>query len=122
MREQTKKSSAIGMIVLAGFVFLAVFTGPYRARPLVPSLVPIFGASFGFIFAAFQVGFCLYFRAKTGLLWIIGIWAVAIPLVYFTASLSAGKEGLAAFDRAITGSSCASAIALGIGALKGKVQ
>ena len=121
MHEQTKKSSAIGMIVLAAFVFFAVFTGPLRTKPFIPSLVSIFGVAFGFIFAVFQIGFCFYFRARKGLLWIVGIWAVAIPLVYFTASLSADVEGFSDFDRAITGAACASAIALGIGALKGKL-
>ena len=120
-REQAKRSSAIGMIVLAGFVLLSVFTGPLRTRPLLPQLVPLFGAPFGFIFGAFQIGFCLFFKARKGLLWMVVIWVAVIPLVYFTAPLTAGKEGLSVFARAITGSACASALALGIGALKGKL-
>jgi hypothetical protein len=107
--------------VLGGFVLLAVFTGPYRTKPFVPQLVPIFEAHFGFIFAALQIGFCLFFKAKTGLLWMLGIWVLAVPLIYFTAPLSADTEGLSTFGRAVTGPACASAIALGIGALKAKL-
>lgn len=121
MREEARRAAAIGMIALAGFILFTVFTGRYRTKPILPELVPVFGAPFGFIFGALEVGFCLFFKARKGLLWMLAVWVVSILLVYLTASLSSDYEGLSIFSRAITGAACASALLLGIGVLKEKL-
>jgi len=121
MREQLQQPLSIGMIALAAFVLISVFGGGAGRVPLLPSLAPFFGILFGLIFAALQAGFCLLFNKKWGLLLLIGIWAVAVPLVYFTASLRFSDAGISGADRAVTGAACASAIALGISVLKGKL-
>ena len=62
MDEQTKKRLSIGMVALSGFVLVSVFGTPGGGgHPLIPSLVPLFGIGFGFIFAIFSAWILLFF-------------------------------------------------------------
>ena len=61
MHEQTKKWLSIGMVALSGFVLVSVFGTPGGGHPLIPSLVPLFGIGFGFIFAIFSGWILLFF-------------------------------------------------------------
>jgi hypothetical protein len=121
MRDQLQQPLSIGMIVLAAFVLISVFGGSAGRAPLLPSLAPFFGVLFGLIFAALQAAFCLYFDKKMGLLLLLGVWVVAVPLVYFTASLRFSDAVMSGSARAVTGAACASAILLGIAVLTGKL-
>ena len=124
MREAAKQIIAVAMLVVSAFVFFAVFGSPEAGgRPFIPALVPFFGIEFGIAFAVFQFAYCLLFNAKKGFLWILAVWiavAAVIPMVYMGLAF-AHPNAIPPHIRIITGAPLASAVALGIGALKGKV-
>ena len=122
MKSQIKQLLGLGMILLGLLVLFAVMGGRYSGgRPIIPALVPVFGLEFGIVFAVFQIGFCLFFNAKKGLIWMAAIWLIAAPLIHITAFARYSPEAVSGIPRIVTGSACASAIALGISVVRGKL-
>ena len=110
------------MIALSGFILIFIFGTPGGgSRPIIPSLVPIFGIKFGLIFAIFQIGYCYYFNIKKGFLLILCIWGIIVPFIYLGEAFRYNVLALCGFARVVTGASCASAIALGICVFRGKL-
>jgi hypothetical protein len=124
MREQVRTWLAIAMLALAVFVFITVFDSPRGGDLfLVPALVSVFGVTFGVILAICQLGYCYYFDARRGFLWILVVWGIVvllIPIIYAGGAFR-NPQAISGAARIITGASCASAVALGIGVLKGSL-
>lgn len=112
------------MIVLSAISIVLVFGTAKGAgsRPLVPSLVPILNWKFGFIFLVFQILFCYFFRIRYGILAILVTWAVTVPSIYIGEDFRWSPLALSGVDRIITGSSCGSALVVGVATLKGKLK
>lgn len=122
MTEQLKERLALGMVVLSSFVIISVFGAPGTgSRPIIPLLVPIFGWKFGLLFTVAQIVYCQYFGIKKGFFIILGAYLIMFPIIHITAEVRWSPLALSGHDRAVTGSSCVSALILGIAVLKGKL-
>lgn len=121
-REQIKTILAWLFIVVAVFVMTATTRGKYLTRPMIPQLVPFFGAAFAILFVVAQAGVCLALGAKAGLAWIAGMLLLGyLGGAFGQAVFSFEAQGYDwARHRIVTGA-CVSGLVLGIQFLRGKL-
>lgn len=120
---QNIKSSVAIIFIVVGLSVMAMTMGGGKSGsgPLLPQAIPFLGAPFGLGLITAQVAFCLLCDAKVGLLWMVGVWILAVPLSMLGNAMNLYPDAISGIDRLVTGPACASALVLGFGAIHGKL-
>ena len=123
MPMQNIKSIVAVIFIVVGLAVLAMTMGggKYGSGPLLPRAIPFLGAPFGLGLIAAQAAFCALCDAKVGLLWMVGIWILAVPLAMLGNAMNLYPDAISGIDRLVTGPACASALALGFGTVHGRL-
>lgn len=120
-RAHQKGWWVVGMIALAFLVVLLVMGVPETGnRPLIPALVPFVGWPFGLAFLVAQVIFCVRYGARSDLVLVLVVWVVMVPSIYLFSPLRSSPLAMDGVDRVVTASACASAVAIGLAAMRGR--
>jgi len=113
--------AVIFIVVGLGVLAMTMGGGKYASGLLLPQAVPFLGAPFGLGLIAAQLAFCLLCDAKVGLLWMVGVWILAVPLALLGNAMNLYPDAISGIDRLVTGPACVSALVLGFGAIHGKL-
>lgn len=120
-REFIKMMIARAMFVVSVAVFVTTLCVQFGdPRPLVPSLVPVFGIPFGIIYILAQIGYSHTF-CKKGAYWLIGSIMIVVCLFSWINSLLQIYPSDFYLRAAIVGGSCLSGVFLAYHVLNGKV-
>ena len=113
-RDAAKRGLAAVMFILGCFVALAVMET--RASPLLPTLKPLFGISFGMAFLAAQLSYVFLFRIRRGWIWLLAFCILRIPFFFLTSNtaLWQNPEALSGLAELVTGAACISGFLLGL--------
>ena len=76
-----KKPIAIILLIWVGFTMLCIMGLKYSA-PLMPSLVP-HGMIFGILSLVMLAAYCIAFKIKKSIGWIIAVWILFTPVYFF---------------------------------------